>query len=104
MFWLYGWHAGQDNNLVLLVEEEIVWVVEGNYSTPFATPALLGLIQFFSWCISDSFPLVEGPERSTEAIFRLQVQKNKYRIDIVIAKSVTSQMELLKVEKYSNLK
>lgn len=47
---------------------------------------------------------IEGPERSTKAIFRLQVQKNKYRIDIVVAKSVTSQMELLKAEKYSNLK
>lgn len=99
MFWLYGWHAGQDSNLVLLVEEQTEWVVEGNCSNPFATPALLGLIQFFSWCISDSFSLVEGPERSTEAIFRLQVQKNKYRIDIVVAKSVTSQRELLKAEK-----
>lgn len=104
MFWLYGWHAGQDNNLVLLVEEEIEQAVEGNSSTPFATPTLLDLIQLVSWCISNSFPLVEGPERSTKAIFRLQAQKNKCRIDIVVAKSVTSQMEFLKAEKYSYLK
>lgn len=103
MFWLYGWHAGQHNNLVLLVEEEVERVVEGNCTTPFATPTLLGLIQLVSWCISVSFPLVEGPERSPKAIFRLQVQKNKYRFDIVVAKSVTSQMELQKAEKYSNL-
>lgn len=59
----------------------------GKLFTPFATPTLLGLKQLVSCCISDSFPLAEGPERSTKAIFRLQAQKNKYRIDIVVAKS-----------------